>query len=360
MFSFGVNFRHALIRTFLWVRKKWVYHSLFWLAGLCLLMFLSNDNLAFSFRLFLESINILFYMLVAYTTHLYIIPNFITEFKDKWTLKRDLAASAAVLILCCIVTPIKTLIVYSLHNGSPQIQDLVIDNQIWYFVGLVYIAGVAIVYSIVSDWRKQEREREELQSQTIESELRFLKTQINPHFLFNTLNSLYALTLKKSDKASEVVLQLSEMMRYMLYECNEQQVTLSKEVSYIENYLQLEQLRLRKDINIEFKANGIIEGIMIAPLLFIPFIENAFKHGVANQIGTGYVYITLHAERSLIRFLVTNSKANINATSLSGKKSGGIGLANVKRRLDLLYPQKNELLIEDNPDTYSVNLVIYI
>ena len=121
------------------------------------------------------------------------------------------------------------------------------------------------------DWARQLRERQVLQTQTMQSELRFLKSQINPHFLFNTLNNLYALTLKKSDKAPEIVIKLSEMMRYMLYDCNEKRVPLSKEVKYIKNYLDLEGLRQGKNVTINFETEGSITDQKIAPLLFIPF-----------------------------------------------------------------------------------------
>jgi LytS/YehU family sensor histidine kinase len=234
-----------------------------------------------------------------------------------------------------------------------------INNQFWYFLGLVYIAGFSTIYSIISEWKKQEKQRVELQNQTVASELRFLKTQINPHFLFNTLNSLYALTLKKSDDAPEVVLRLSEMMRYMLYECNEPQVPLTKEVAYIENYLNLEKLRLSKTIDLKFNVSGDTSNLSISPLLFIPFIENSFKHGVANQIGEGFVHIDLICKEKELSFCVENSRTQNNSLGHhSGKRSGGIGLINVKRRLDLLYPNKNKLKIEEGLNTYKVCLCI--
>jgi len=153
---------------------------------------------------------------------------------------------------------------------------------------------------------RQLREKQELVTQNMQSELRFLKSQINPHFLFNTLNNLYALTLKKSDKAPDIVLKLSEMMRYMLYECNEKRVPLKKEVNYIKNYLDLEALRQGKSVRIDFEVNGTVSDQKVAPLMFIPFLENSFN--------------------------------------------------NVKRRLNLLYPEQYELEIHNNPKTYAVEM----
>jgi LytS/YehU family sensor histidine kinase len=316
---------------------------------------LGNDKLSLPFRFLLEGTNVFFYMLITYINIFYLIPSFLSEKKREWTFIGSL------LLACAVLTPLKVITLYFLHSSFPQIQSELVRNQIWYFLGMVYIAGFSTIYSIIAEWKQQERQRQELQNQTVASELRFLKTQINPHFLFNTLNSLYALTLKKSDDAPEVVLRLSEMMRYMLYECNEPQVPLAKEISYIENYLNLEKMRLPKKIDLQFEVSGNILDINVAPLLFIPFIENSFKHGVANQIGDGYVYIKITCAEGEIQFAIKNTRADVNTLhSLTGKKSGGIGLVNVKRRLDLLYPNKNDLKIIETPDSYAVELKINI
>jgi len=209
----------------------------------------------------------------------------------------------------------------------------------------------------MNDWLESQREKKELQSQTLQSELKFLKSQINPHFLFNTLNSLYALTLKKSDQAPEIVLKLSEMMRYMLYECNEREVPLSKEINYLKNYLELEKIRQGKKMEINFAMDGEVGHQKIAPLMFIPFVENSFKHGISNQISAGYVNILLEINQNEVTVTIENSKT-ASVPSPSGKKSGGIGLVNVKRRLDLLYPDKYDLIIDEDPNTYTVKLCI--
>ncbi len=351
MVLLGIDIQRFLIEGFLWTRKKWVYHTIFWLVMLIALVELGNERLNLAFRFLLEGTNVFFYIVITYINIFYLIPNFLTEKKREWTFIGSL------LLACAVLTPLKVITLYFLHSNFPQIQTELIKNQVWYFLGMVYIAGFSTIYSIIAEWKQQERQRQELQNQTIASELRFLKTQINPHFLFNTLNSLYALTLKKSEDAPEVVLRLSEMMRYMLYECNEPQVFLTKEIAYIENYLNLEKMRLPKKIDLKFDVSGAISDVQVAPLLFIPFIENSFKHGVANQIGEGHVYIKMHCSEHRLDFSIENSRADVQQfNALSGKKSGGIGLVNVKRRLDLLYPGKNELKIEETPDLYKVAL----
>lgn len=349
----GLDIQGYLIKGFLWTRKRVVYHSLFWLAMLLALVALGSEKLSLGFRFVLEGTNVLFYMIITYINIFFLIPSFLSHRRKEWTFIGSL------LLACAIITPIKVATLYVLLTDYPLRQEALKSEQFLTFLGLVYIGGFSTIYSIIAEWKEQERQRKELQNQTIASELRFLKTQINPHFLFNTLNSLYALTLKKSDDAPEVVLQLSEMMRYMLYECNEPQVPLSKEISYIENYLKLEKMRLQKDIEINFIVEGDVADLQVAPLLFIPFIENSFKHGVANQIGNGYVYIKIACSENQVLFEIENSKTSGKQFNTpSGKKSGGIGLVNVQRRLDLLYPSKNTLLIEETLEIYKVILTI--
>jgi two-component system, LytTR family, sensor kinase len=173
------------------------------------------------------------------------------------------------------------------------------------------------------------------------------------------LNNLYALTLKKSDDAPEIVIKLSEMMRYMLYDCNEKQVLLSKEIEYLQNYLDLERLRQHKTTDIQFDVIGDIGQQTIAPLLFIPFLENSFKHGITNALEASFIHIRLTARGNQVEFDIENSRpAQLPSTGM--KRSGGIGLVNVKRRLQLLYPEAYQLDIQENPDTYHVTLKINI
>ena len=208
---------------------------------------------------------------------------------------------------------------------------------------------------IALKYYKDQEEIVTLREQKKIMELNSLKNQINPHFLFNTLNNLYALTLKKSDKAPEIVVKLSEMMRYMLYECNEKKVTLEKEVNYVKNYLDLEALRQGKDVEIHFEVQGEVKQQTIAPLLFIPFLENSFKHGLNHTISKGFVHIVLFIEDNDIIFHIENSKPD-SVPLPEHPRSGGIGLVNVRRRLNILYPDHYTLSIEDQPNVYSVDL----
>ncbi len=212
------------------------------------------------------------------------------------------------------------------------------------------------IFKVTTDWWVHQSEKKDLESQRLQSELKFLKSQINPHFFFNTLNNLYALTLKKSDLAPEIVLRLSDMMRYMLYESNEKKVPLDKEVAYVKNYLELEKLRQGGKFEINFNLSGKLDNQQIAPLMFIPFLENSFKHGLDNQIKSGYVNIDLELNKDSVRLEIENSKPpTINKER---NYQGGIGLENVKKRLNLLYPKKHELNIVDKPNSFKVLLDI--
>ncbi len=327
-----------------------VYHSLVWLLFLVLLIAMDSSSRSFFFTFSIELVNVLFYAIVVYFNLFYLIPRYLSEKQFLWYC---LLLLASVLL----ITPIKMVTLYFLFNYFPEAQAQIVNHQYVFFVSAFIIAGGSTILKIISDWAKYQRDRKELQTQTMQSELRFLKSQINPHFLFNTLNNLYALTLKKSDKAPEIVIKLSEMMRYMLYECNEKKVLLSKEVHYIKNYLDLEALRQGKDTEITFDVKGQVMDQKVAPLMFIPFLENSFKHGLNSSISQGFVHINLNVEQQHIHLFIENSKAETLPLQ-THRRSGGIGLVNVRRRLNILYPNQHELKISDSPKTYGVDLHI--
>jgi LytS/YehU family sensor histidine kinase len=321
---------------------------MFWLILYIILISLDKKELGIVFTMSKEFITVGFFALLVYINFFYLFPQYISTKSLFWHII-SLAATAAVL------TPIKSFILYFIYFAYPEQKTYILNNQVFFFLSFFFMGIGSTIYYIMGEWLKGQRHTSELHNKTLQSELKFLKSQINPHFLFNTLNNLYALTLKKSDLAPEIVLKLSEMMRYMLYECNERMVPLSKEVNYIKNYLELEKLRQGKKVNIKFKMEGEIENQKIAPLMFIPFLENSFKHGLNNQISEGFVDIELKVKEGSVEVEIENSKAP-SMPSASGKKSGGIGLVNVRRRLDLLYPDSYELDIENNPNTYHVKL----
>jgi len=328
------------------------YHAGGWLAFFVLLVLMQWRISEYSFGLSVanEVINITFYIVVVYINLLYLFPNY---------LKRGYYWTYLLLLfgVALVFTPLKLVLKYFLFAKVGSIQDDILSNLYAYFFSTFLVAGLSTVGKIMVDWIVQNRKKAKVQNESMQSELRFLKSQINPHFLFNTLNSLYALTLKKDDKAPDIVIKLSEMMRYMLYECNEPRVPLRKEINYLKNYLDLERLRQRKGMTIELHVNGNVAEQMVAPLMLIPFLENSFKHGLNANIKDGFVIATLNVEPHAIHFILENSKGTVMPTQIHGNRpSGGIGLVNVRRRLELLYPGKYELNIRESPSAYAVHL----
>ncbi|MCK5536163.1 MAG: histidine kinase [Bacteroidales bacterium] len=222
------------------------------------------------------------------------------------------------------------------------------------FKGIINLYTVTIgllSLKFLKFWYESQSIKQQLENEKTQAELKLLKAQIHPHFLFNTLNNLYALTLKKSDLAPQIVLKLSHLLNYMLYECNVQYASLSKEVEMLNNYIELEKIRYGDRINFEFDIDGDTNGVQIAPLLFLPFVENSFKHGTSGNIDNSWINIILKIDESEIIFQIENSK-ELEAGEESFKE--GIGLKNVKRRLELLHKGDYELTIEDKGDSYFV------
>jgi len=197
----------------------------------------------------------------------------------------------------------------------------------------------------------------EIERENVLSELQALKAQINPHFFFNTLNSIYSLSLDKSEKTPELILKLSELMRYILYETSDDFVSMEKQLDFFRNYISLEQLRTEEKIRIEMNVLGENTDLMVAPLLFLPFIENAFKHVAKEKNTSSFIFISFDLSRpDFIVFSVKNKK--YNSSFYLKKNKEGIGLTNVRKRLNLLYPLKHEIKIYEIDDTFEVILTL--
>lgn len=234
--------------------------------------------------------------------------------------------------------------------GTAQFSDYLI-GMFWF---MVIAAGIAFGYL----WYENQLKMREAENLRVSAELAYLRYRVNPHFLFNTLNSLYALALDKSEKTPRVVLQLAQLMRYMLQDEN-QETTLQSEVKYLENYLELERMRLGDHVQINMHVEGDIDGQTIAPLLLLPFVENGFKHGVNDSLQDGYVEVALKVVDEELFFYAENSKRSKLIAQSQNKPSFGLGLANVRRRLDLIYgATRYNLEIEDTDDSYRVNLYL--
>ncbi len=309
-----------------------------------------GDNIGF--HIVNECIRLAFLIPAVYINIYYLIPQFFGK-------KQFLRYLIAVLFLVALVTPLQMLVLHLRFDfvaDSQAYHQALNENRYWLLLFNFVVISASTFVQIVTDWIRQDRRVDELSKETMQSELRFLKSQINPHFLFNTLNNLYALTLKKSDKAPEIVLKLSEMMRYMLYECNEPRVRLRQELTYLSNYLDLEQIRQGDKSEILIEVEGDVREQRIAPLIFLTFVENCFKHGLGSRTAEGYVRIFISVDGNNLKADISNNKIEIPQES--PRRSGGIGLVNVKRRLELNYPNKYSLDIQDKPNEYRVILTL--
>lgn len=220
---------------------------------------------------------------------------------------------------------------------------------------------LAMSVKLTKNWI-QTRERERLlEKEKLETELKFLKSQFNPHFLFNTINSIFVLIHKNPDMASESLAKFSDLLRYQLYECNEQQIPLSQELTYLENFIELEKLRQEQNVKLTMQISNPHSGnFTIAPFVLMPFIENAFKHVSRDRQQSNWIKIYLHAEKDQLHFEVTNSISNRHSSSGELMHYNGIGLKNVQRRLDLLYPGKHELTIQRQHEQFRVMLRLHL
>ena len=232
------------------------------------------------------------------------------------------------------------------------------NSDFRYFPGsyavFILVFAVGTCLSVMTEWKKTEDHKEQIEREKINTELSFLKSQINPHFFFNTLNNIYSLAITGSAQTANAVMKLSSIMRYVLTDTQNNSVSLQSEVDFIKNYIELQQVRLTDKVKVDFITEGDLENKQIAPLLFIPFIENAFKYGISTKDASA-IEIKLFAKTKSVSFSVIN---RIVKAENAIKDTTGIGINNVKRRLELLYPQKHKLEVAENNNQFIVHLDI--
>ncbi len=331
--------------------RQILLHLVVWVALMLMFMFIGTSggkvtHATVVWFLYFGVINIS----VFYTNYLIILPTFLNRKKYTWCV-------LAIILLVVLSVFVKCALAYYYY-------DIVILRDkgkyimgFWdYFFYVSFVSCLFIFLStilkFITDWFLNEKIKTNLENEKLISELAFLKSQINPHFLFNSLNNIYSLAYQKSEKTPQAVLKLSEIMRYMLYESNENKVSLDEEIRYLENYIELQKLRFKDKAYIKFEIDGDTENRKITPLVLISFVENAFKHGLATD-KENPITIVLNVTSDKLFFQVINKKNNQNKD-----ETGGIGLQNVKRRLDLLYKGAYRLHIEDTEAIYNCELYL--
>lgn len=288
-------------------------------------------------------------MLYTYFFVYYLIPRYIL--KKKYTQFIVLFIFSLILFYLVKTGLIYLLVTKNIWPENSGFNAFTFDHIVEVTIGVLYVTAVGATIKLTYEWINEKRRNEELEKTQLRTELNFLKSQIQPHFFFNTLNNLYALVIKKSPNAPDVVLKLSEIMQYVLYEAKEPKITLLREVNYIYSYLDLEKLRYGDKIRSDIEIVGDIDEIEIPPLLFLPFIENCFKHGIANNDDIK-VNICFKIKDNHLLFNVTNTFDPSNNKNLKH----GIGIENVRRRLQLLYGNNFTLETKIEKSKFKVRL----
>jgi two-component system, LytTR family, sensor kinase len=329
-------------------------HAIIWIALIAFLVVISNrrgEGIAYSTLVnfgYFGIVNIT----IFYINYVGILPFFLKT-RRYWT-------CAISIIALIIVFGFIKLGIAVYFKDVIWIKEHKMDHPTYiqrYYMSTLFVSGFFVFIStaikFMSDWFVNEKERRVLANEKLTAELAFLRSQINPHFLFNCLNNIYSLAYQKSDHTAEAVMKLSEIMRYMLYESNDSRVELSKEIRYLENFIELQKLRFKGSTYVELSVAGVESHLQIVPLVLIPFVENAFKHGDSADPDNP-IRIRISVTGDELQFSITN-----RVSSQNKDETGGIGLVNVQRRLDLLYPGKYHLNISRN-GIYSAQLSLIL
>lgn len=302
----------------------------------------------FHHRLYSSALNVLTF----YITYFFIIP-FIMRNKGAIKLTAYVLGTILFFLAARVVLLYRF---YDLIDFTPRFAKNVNKFAFHEFFDVFTFVMLAALVKLAIDWYNKQRQNDRLINQNQSSELALLRSQLNPHFLFNTLNNIYSLSIKKSEHVSEAIMRLSDIMRYTLYETNTDKVDLNEEIKYLQAFIELQELRIKDKDFIRFNISGNADGKCIAPMLLIPFVENAFKHGNKKVELPGIsVNIEIHENK-----LVYKVENYFTADSNKPKdKVGGIGLKNIKRRLQILYPKSHNLHISEENNLYSVVLEIW-
>lgn len=301
---------------------------------------------------------VIFYAAAAYFNLYFLIPRFLE--KGRYVIY-ILCLIATIFCAAALIVPGYSVSVYL--SGIPY-EQLFGAKPANFFIMLVNnplqgtAAAVTLAMSIklTKNWIQSKRRQQALETEKLETELKFLKYQFNPHFLFNSINSIFFLIHKNPDKASASLAKFSDLLRHQLYECNDNQISLSKEITYLQNFIELERLRQNDNVEVTFNLNTrLTEHVQVAPFILMTFVENAFKHVSRHTDRPNSIQIQLGLEGHTLYFNVVNTMAVHNSTK-DVIHYGGIGLQNVKRRLDLVYAGKYHLDIQNTGSSFKVAL----
>lgn len=333
-------------------------HVLFWVSyiGFFLLQYslFKKSDVPFSSTAGSLTLTASIDIAAAYFTVYFLLPKFL--FKKKYVLFGIyflLSAGAAIISQRVLMYYISYPVFYP--EWVDKLGSFWKINPFYSFMNIYTVVGLFASIKLVKYWFQNQQMKTELENKNKTSELALLRTQLNPHFLFNTLNNIDSLILTNPDKASDAIIKLSDIMRFMLYDTNTDQVSLEKEINYLESYISLQQMRLKDPSFVRFSKEGNCVGKTIAPMMFIPFVENAFKHGQKNVKAPG-IEINLSCKPDSLKFDVVNHADKNKDFNKDSTK--GIGLANTQRRLELLYPGRHKFTIRQDNGLFITSLEI--
>lgn len=332
--------------NFVVMEKKWIRHFLFWIAYLAFevyteYLWMINVYKQFSsWEIFVmsfipETTLVLIIKIPLVYSSFYFLKLFSIDKPNN--LKLIVLMSTIILLFTVMAQLIHAYIFYPFVYDSlnlPSVGEF--QGYLNSFMDKIFVVGIAIALKQYSESQRLLQREQLLVKEKIETELNFLKSQINPHFLFNTLNNIYSLARKKSDTTADVVLKLSKLLRFVLYETQNKKITIDREIQFLNDYIELEKIRYDERLKVDFNYSADDFNSQIAPLLLVPFVENAFKHGVSETVSKAFVTIDLKIENGILDFSIINSIENdLNRNQLDNE---GIGLRNLKRQLEILYP----------------------
>lgn len=347
MASAEITWQNKSVRIFL--------HIIFWICVFGFYTFFYgrlSDNPYYSFIHLLYTSPL--YFGSTYITMYLIIPNFLLtrKYKDfaiaSFYMLLGVAYLEIMISICIIIFPVDSIPFLDSKAINPESLDIYLR-----LVGIYVVVFLASSIKLLKHWYVMQNRNRMLVQEKLEAELNILKSQVQPHFLFNTLNNLYALTLKKSDKSPDVVLKLSEILDFMLYHSSRDYVPLDREVKLIDNYIDLEKLRYSGRLSIEFNTEGNTGGKMIAPLILFPIVENCFKHGARSTNKDSWIKLNLNSSDDTLTFTAINS-------TVGGRENlkGGLGLNNLQRRLNLIYVNEYKFVTHNENDIFTATLTV--
>ena len=343
-------------------RSNWVWHLVYWLFAFVLMFFIfSNRNYDIQIRLTLVSLLIAVSYLITITINKFLIPQYL--FEGRLFVFVYILFAVFIVTLWIISLSVFLILIYTAFSLPKAIVPKRDDIVILIAGNYLIVILAAVIHFIKESYRRLiekndiEKQKQLTEIKLKEASLKLLQGQIHPHFLFNMLNNLYGLVKEDVNSSREVIIRLSELLDYMLYECDKPMVLLEKEIQFIKNYIELERVRHDEDFNVKANFLNTIGDIQIAPLVLFPFVENAFKHGFHN-LKENYININLDVDDNAIKFEIGNNITNVNCDKYLNQEGKGIGLKNIKERLELIYKNKYQLDIVDFENTFNVKLKI--